>query len=65
MISILIASCTTQKTIRLTDQTQLRFVAEYDIPHNKLFQNTTIGGLSGIDYDPEKNIYYLISDDGS
>lgn len=65
LISILIASCTTQKTIRLTDQTQLRFVAEYDIPHNKLFQNTTIGGLSGIDYDPKKNIYYLISDDGS
>jgi hypothetical protein len=65
LISILIVSCTTQKTITLTDRTQLRFVAEYDIPHNKLFQNTTIGGLSGIDYDRKNNIYYLISDDRS
>ena len=65
LISILIASCTTQKTITLTDRAQLRFVAEYDIPHNKVFQNTTIGGLSGIDYDRKNNIYYLISDDRS
>jgi hypothetical protein len=29
------------------------------------FEKTTIGGLSGIDYDPKKKSYYMISDDRS
>ncbi len=44
---------------------QLRFVSEYDIPHNLLYKGTTIGGLSGIDYDSTKGLYYMISDDRS
>jgi hypothetical protein len=47
------------------DITGLRFLGEYIIPHNQQFKNTTIGGLSGIDYDKEKDLYYLISDDWS
>ncbi|MEN9686293.1 MAG: hypothetical protein RLZZ28_2079 [Bacteroidota bacterium] len=43
----------------------LRLIGEYDLPHNQQFKATTIGGLSGIDYDAEKNLYYLISDDRS
>lgn len=42
----------------------LHFVDEYVIPTNKPFQNTRIGGLSGIDFDGTKT-YYLISDDRS
>lgn len=64
-ISILITSCATRRAITLTEKTQLKFLGEYDIPHNQLFQNTTIGGLSGIDYDSKNNVYYLISDDRS
>lgn len=44
---------------------RLKFLGEYSIPFNKQFQNTTIGGLSGIDYNPEKKEYYFISDDRS
>ena len=44
---------------------ELKFLAEYDVPHNMKFMGTTIGGLSGIDYDSEKNLYYAISDDRS
>ena len=65
LLCVFIASCSTQKTITLTDRSQLKFIGESDIPHNQIFQNTTIGGLSGIDYDAENNIYYLISDDRS
>jgi hypothetical protein len=65
LISIFIVSCATQKTIALTNQSQLKFIGEYDVPHNKSFQGATIGGLSGIDYDSKHNIYYLISDDRS
>ena len=43
----------------------LKFLSEYEIPYNQEFKGTTIGGLSGIDYDSEKEIYYLISDDRS
>src|SRR5579875_1505228 len=43
----------------------LRFLGAYNIPYNKRFNGTTIGGLSGIDYDAAKKVYYLISDDRS
>jgi hypothetical protein len=43
----------------------LKFLSEYEIPYNQEFKGTTIGGLSGIDYDSEKDVYYLISDDRS
>jgi hypothetical protein len=43
----------------------LKFINEYDIPFNLKFMETTVGGLSGIDYDRKNDIYYLISDDRS
>jgi hypothetical protein len=62
----LINSCsTTRHTARLENISHLKFLSEYDVPYNKDFQNTIIGGLSGIDYDPEKKVYYIISDDRS
>lgn len=64
-ISVLIASCATQKTVQFNDSTRLRFLSEHDVPHNKTFDNTTIGGLSGIDYDAKHKVYYLVSDDRS
>ena len=44
---------------------ELRFINEYIIPHNVQFKNTTIGGLSGIDFDKENKLFYIISDDWS
>ena len=44
---------------------ELRFLGEYIIPHNMQFKNTSIGGLSGIDYDQETDLFFLISDDWS
>lgn len=35
----------------------------YTIPAEQKFQGTTVGGLSGIDYDADKKLYYLICDD--
>lgn len=43
----------------------VKFLGEYDIPYNRTFKNTTIGGLSGIDYDARHNQYYMICDDRS
>ncbi|MDP2820301.1 MAG: esterase-like activity of phytase family protein [Polaromonas sp.] len=44
---------------------RLRLIGEARLPHRLQFQGTTVGGLSGIDYDPVSGLYYLISDDGS
>lgn len=43
----------------------LRFINEWSLPHNLEYKQTIVGGLSGIDYDVERNLYYLISDDRS
>ncbi|MEO8853597.1 MAG: esterase-like activity of phytase family protein [Ginsengibacter sp.] len=44
---------------------QLTFLSQYSVPYNQQFEKTTIGGLSGIDYNPVKEEYYFISDDRS
>ena len=43
----------------------LKFLDEYDVPYNTDYKNTTIGGLSGIDYHATSRAYYMISDDRS
>ncbi|GAC1529414.1 MAG: esterase-like activity of phytase family protein [Sediminibacterium sp.] len=40
-------------------------IGVYELPHNLPFKGTTVGGLSGIDYDPALQVYHLISDDRS
>lgn len=59
-------SCTSSKRLADTgDIKHLKFLSQYDIPYNKEFQNTVVGGLSGIDYDAANDVYYIISDDRS
>lgn len=43
----------------------LKLVSSIEIPFDEMFQNTKVGGLSGIDYDAKNDLYYLISDDRS
>jgi hypothetical protein len=44
---------------------QLKLIGEYEVPHNLLYKGTTVGGLSGIDYDRGNDVYYIICDDRS
>ena len=65
-ILLFFSSCATSRHgQKIPEINRLKFLSEYVVPFNKEFKNTTIGGLSGIDYDPQKNVYYLISDDRS
>jgi hypothetical protein len=60
--------CVSSKKItkaQTTSISQLKFLGEYDVPNGKQFKETTIGGLSGIDHDEKRDVYYLISDDRS
>jgi hypothetical protein len=43
----------------------LKLIDAYVVPHNLAFRNTTVGGLSGIDYDSQSGLYYMICDDRS
>lgn len=47
------------------EPTSLRLIDVYDIPYQFSFQQTTVGGLSGIDFDSAQQIFYTISDDRS
>ncbi len=57
-----IRSHSSQKNIRVNT---LKYLGSYVVPFNQQFKGTTIGGLSGIDYDPLSKKYYLICDDRS
>src|SRR5215210_9431776 len=41
----------------------LRLLGEYSFEAGRTFQDTTIGGLSGLTYDAGRNVYYAVSDD--
>jgi hypothetical protein len=43
---------------------RLRLIGETRLPHKLQYQNSTLGGLSGIDFDAASGIVYLLSDDG-
>ena len=56
--------CSTAQTTIANKTPRLRLIAETRLPHKLPYQGTTVGGLSGIDYDPASGAYYLLSDDG-
>ena len=59
-------SCSSfKKTTETGRLPRLRFLSSIEIPYNQQFQNTTIGGLSSIDYDAKNQLYYFLSDDRS
>ena len=64
---IFLSACSSSKVSVTKSSTEpsLHFLDEWVIPFNSQFQQTTIGGLSSIDYNKGKDIYYIISDDRS
>ena len=42
-----------------------RLLGERTLPHKLQFRGTTVGGFSGVDYDPRTGRYLLVSDDRS
>jgi hypothetical protein len=58
------AGCSRAQTSTASPAPRLRLMGETRLQHKLQFQGTTVGGLSGIDYDPASGTYYLLSDDG-
>lgn len=43
----------------------LRYIGEQRMPHRRIYQQTVVGGLSGIDYDARSDTWIMASDDRS
>ena len=54
-----------QSSPQTTPVHTLKYIGGYQVPYNFKYKGTTVGGLSGIDYDRVNNVYYLICDDRS
>jgi hypothetical protein len=52
-------------TAPATTAAPLRLIGSVSLPFGTTYGGTTVGGLSGIDYDPVQQQYLLISDDRS
>lgn len=64
----LFVSCKTSKQLVVRgnlNAASIAYLDTYTIPNNFSFMQTTVGGLSSIDYDRKKNQYYFICDDRS
>lgn len=62
-VCVAIAACA--PVDKHTEPAQLTFVGAATFDTGFQFQNTTVGGLSGISYDPDRQIYYVVTDDKS
>ena len=66
VLPALLFSCSNLKQTAENKPTpSLKLMSSIEIPFDETFQNTKVGGLSGIDYDAKNDLYYLISDDRS
>ena len=65
-IAVVFFSCSNLKqTTKYESNLRLQLLNSIEIPFGKTFQNTIVGGLSGIDFDAKNDLYYLICDDRS
>ncbi len=62
---LIISFLFTNLTSSAVEITGIDFIGEAIIPNGTNFQNTPVGGLSGITYDAKNQLYYAISDDRS
>jgi hypothetical protein len=41
------------------------YLGQWELQRDTMFDGTVVGGLSGISYDPDAQLYYIVSDDRS
>jgi hypothetical protein len=68
ILAIALAACNVAPAVSAQDRLfldlSLEFLGEYQLPKTT-FKNTVIGGLSGLTYDRQNNLFYAVSDDRS
>lgn len=68
-IAIFLTSCSpdlgSEASSRIFNQLSIDYIGEYQIPNGFQFKDTTVGGLSGLTYDRQRDLFYAVSDDRS
>ena len=67
-IMIFLTSCSavpSEASSRIFNKVSIEYIGEYIIPDNFQYRKTTVGGLSGLTYDRQRDRFYAISDDRS
>ena len=68
-ITIFLASCSpelsSEASSRIFNQLSIDYIGEYQVPNGFKVKDTPVGGLSGLTYDRQQDLYYAISDDRS
>lgn len=62
LVTLIFTGCAVSRKIS-NENIEIRFLDEYILPEDLKFQNSVVGGLSGIDY--KDNHFYLVSDQAS
>ncbi|MFV8224603.1 esterase-like activity of phytase family protein [Christiangramia aquimixticola] len=62
LVLLCLTGCGVTRTLK-NDNVQLKFLDDFVLPADLNFENTRVGGLSGIDY--KNGTYYLVSDQAS
>ncbi|MGZ5287408.1 MAG: hypothetical protein ACXWB9_09505, partial [Flavisolibacter sp.] len=57
---LMLGACSTPAPLKKASQPKLKLLHHYTLPFEMIFDQTPVGGLSGIDYDFENDLYYLI-----
>ncbi|WP_298315529.1 esterase-like activity of phytase family protein [uncultured Aquimarina sp.] len=58
-----LVSCASIPNSKSGNSFEIRYLDEYVIYNDSIFEGSKIGGLSGIEYNKEKNTYYVVCDD--
>jgi hypothetical protein len=61
--TLVLAACSSPPAT--TSQSSFSYLGEVQFPSGFLFDDTTVGGLSAISFDPGRQVYYVITDDRS
>jgi hypothetical protein len=66
-IAIFLTSCSpnliSEASSRVFNKLSIEYVGEYQVPNDFKVKNTQVGGLSGLTYDRQRDLFYAISDD--
>jgi hypothetical protein len=68
-IAIFLTSCSpdlsSEASNRIFNKLSIGFIGEYQVPNDFKVKDTPVGGLSGLTYDRQRDLFYAISDDRS
>jgi hypothetical protein len=65
-IAMFLTSCsqsTSEASSRIFNKVSIEYIGEYKLPNDFKVKDTLVGGLSGLTYDRQRDVFYAVSDD--